>query len=86
MSECKCGQAGCAVRQARGLRAWCDPEWIAIERAKPSRSELDAREGIFTSYEAAIEASPVRRAKWISGGGTTGSPARFRAIDFVRAS
>lgn len=68
-TECKCGNSGCAVRSARGLVPFC-------QMPAPERKW----DGFYSSYSEACAASPVGRAKWVMGGGTTGSPSRFKAV------
>jgi hypothetical protein len=72
---CTCGNFGCPVRIARGLEPFC-----GVVKASGRDSV-----GVFTSYAAAVAASPVGRARWISGGGTTGAPARFLAEGYKSA-
>lgn len=68
-TNCTCGNFGCEKRIARGLEPFCGN--VAVS----SRND-----GLFTSYSLAVAASPVGRARWVSGGGTTGAPARFAAV------
>lgn len=65
----ECGSFGCNVRAARGLKRFCELE-----------TPKKVWDGLYASYSEAVAASPVGRARWVKGGGTTGSPARFMAV------
>jgi hypothetical protein len=70
-SKCSvCGGFGCEVRAARGLKRFC-------EMAAPATKD----DGLFSCYHLAVAASPVGKARWVSGGLYTGAPAKFKALD-----
>ena len=66
--NCKCGNIGCATRLGRGLTPFC-------QMAAPAPID----DGYYDSYKAALAASPMGKASLVSGGGTSGGPARFMA-------
>lgn len=71
---CTCGNFGCPKRIARGLEPFCGDISVSDTQAAL------IRDGLFTSYEAAVKASPVGRARWVRGGGTSGGPSLFKAV------
>jgi hypothetical protein len=71
-SETKCGECGgfgCEVRAARGFKRFC-------EMAAPVTKD----DGLFSCYAEAVKASPIGKARWVSGGLYTGGPAKFKAL------
>jgi hypothetical protein len=68
-TKCTCNNEACAIREARGLTAFCQmPRGGAVERTG------------FRSIEEAYAANPGRKVGILSGGLHTGMSARFGAL------